>query len=57
MKTKTRSQIKDISLLAISFACMLGFVTLLIRPNHLYKGMLLGAVLGISMGVSIANDD
>lgn len=57
MKTKTYGRIKDVFLLSATFASLLGFVTLLVQPSHLNKGILLGAVLGISMGVSISSND
>ena len=48
---------KDIALTGIGLSCFFGFVTLLIQPNHLLKGMLLGAGVGLCISITATRED
>ncbi|MEW6495122.1 MAG: hypothetical protein AB1589_21780 [Cyanobacteriota bacterium] len=56
MRTRSRRRIKNISIASVAIACSFGFLTLLIQPKELHKGMLLGFVLGLCCGIRLTED-
>ena len=41
------SRFQDIALTTVGISCLFGFLTLLVQPDHWFKGMLLGAGMGV----------
>ncbi|MEP0859786.1 hypothetical protein [Trichocoleus sp. DQ-U1] len=56
MKTRSAERIKNISIASLAIACSFGFLTLLIQPKELHKGMLLGFVFGLCCGIRLTED-
>ncbi|MBD1903875.1 hypothetical protein NDI44_27205 [Trichocoleus sp. DQ-A3] len=56
MRTRSRRRIKNISIASLAIACCFGFLTLLIQPKELHKGMLLAFGFGLCCGIRLTED-
>ena len=53
LRARSYRKIKNILIASLEILCRFGFLTLLIQPKRLHKGMLLGFVFGLCYGISL----